>query len=98
MTLGPRPASEPRIRSLQDSDDSDDDPDELELDEDPPEARNPNLAPLPTTNITNYPQENPSYFARKKYVRNDKFSLRRLLDNSVEVPSMKSVYSRESSD
>jgi hypothetical protein len=42
--------------------------------------------------------EHPSYFVRKKYVRNDMFSLKRLLDNSVSIPSIKSVYSRDSSD
>jgi hypothetical protein len=62
------PALEPVFRTFE-YDDSDDDLDEVELDEDPPEARNPDLAPLPATNITNYAQENPSYFARKTWLR-----------------------------
>jgi hypothetical protein len=46
--------------------DSDDDLGEVKLDEGTPKARNPDLAPLAATNMTNYSQENPIYVPRKK--------------------------------
>jgi hypothetical protein len=86
------------VRAIEQSD-KDDDLDEVELDEDPSEARNQDVALLPATDITTYAQENLRYFSRKKYVRNDKFSLcRLLLDTLVAVRSIKSVYSWYASD
>jgi hypothetical protein len=53
------PASEPVVCAAAESD-SDDNLDEVELNEDPPEARNLDLAPLPATNITNYARRIPA--------------------------------------
>jgi hypothetical protein len=44
------PASEPVVFAAAESD-SDDNLDEVELNEDTPEARNPDLVPLPATNV-----------------------------------------------
>ncbi len=80
------------FRAIEQSD-SDDGLDEVEPDEDPPEARDRDLAPLLDTNVTTYSQGESQVLARKKYVRNDKFSLCRLLvDKLVAVPSIESVY------
>jgi hypothetical protein len=85
------------VRAIEQSD-KDDDLDEVELDEDPSEARNQDVALLPATDITTYAQENLRYISRKKYVRNDKFSLCRLLLDTNAVRSIKSVYSWYASD
>jgi hypothetical protein len=52
------PASEPVVYTAAESD-SDDNLDEVELNEDPSEARNLDLAPLPATNVKNYARKIP---------------------------------------
>ena len=62
--------------------------------------RNTSLPDLPLENDKNYPQENQQYFAQKsKYVRADKFKLRKMLppdgpsdDRMIDLPSIISVF------
>ena len=40
-----------------------------------------------------FPQENKQYFATKKYIRNDKYVLEKLLPEGViELPTLSSIY------
>ena len=39
-----------------------------------------------------FPQENKQYFATKKYVRNDKYDLEKLLPEEIELPTLSSIY------
>mmetsp|Transcript_3383 Transcript_3383/g.5172 ORF Transcript_3383/g.5172 Transcript_3383/m.5172 type:complete len:97 (+) Transcript_3383:484-774(+) len=48
---------------------------------------------LPMTNVANYAQENDSYFAQKKYVRNDKYTLKEMLTNCDEMPHIMTAFS-----
>ena len=56
------------------------------------ESRRNDLEPLPDGPDPTYPQENNKYFRRKKYVRLDKFSLRFMLPNELELPSIMSAF------
>jgi len=75
---------------------SDDDDDEIWVQptEDEYETRNEeDLPELPSENIANYEQENTDYFKTKRYVRNDKFSLKKIMmidddGSTIELPSL----------
>ena len=50
------------------------------------------LLDLPEKDDKKYPQENKQYFATKKYVRNDKYDLDKLLPEGMELPPLSSIY------
>jgi hypothetical protein len=49
------------------------------------------MSPLPKVDDDSYPYEDIQYFATKKYVRNDKYSLQKMIFKDVELPSLESV-------
>ena len=55
-----------------------------------------NLLPFPAENQRNFPQEDVHYFARRKYVRNDKYSLNDMLSFDMgdddELPTIRSAF------
>ena len=57
--------------------------------ETPPEQ----LPPLPSENDPNYPQENPAYFTDKVYVRTDKWELKSMLFDEIDLPDFESAFS-----
>ena len=61
-------------------------------DEDPCEKRVVSLLALPNANVPTYPQENAHYFATRKYVCKDKFTVSSMIFKDLVVPSMDSVY------
>ena len=60
-------------------------------DEDPCEKRVVSLLALPNVNVPTYPQENAHYFATRKYVRKDKFTVSSMIFKDLVV-SWGSVY------
>ena len=58
------------------------------LTEVPPEVPMVPLDPLPLTKVENYPQENGTYFATKKYTRNDKYNLESFLHKDIVSPTI----------
>jgi hypothetical protein len=64
----------------------------LERVEDPPEKCIHPLQPLPDDNVVDFPQENRAYFARKNYVRNDKYALGDFTFEGVTFPSIMDAF------
>jgi hypothetical protein len=62
--------------------------------EDSFETRPEELPPLPIHNVETFPQENRTYFRRKKYVRNDKYSLSQIANmKDIKFPSTMDAFS-----
>jgi hypothetical protein len=70
----------------------DDDNDVLEAEEDSYEVAPAILQPFPENDDKKFPQESKQYFATKKYVCNDKYSLEKLLPEGLELPTLSSIY------
>ena len=62
--------------------------------EDPPEKRDfaVVLEQIPNMDDRRYPQENTAYFRRKRYCRNDKYSLLNMINGDLELPSIASAF------
>jgi hypothetical protein len=60
--------------------------------EDSYEVAPPVLLPLPAVDDKKFPQEDKHYFKKKKYVRNDKYGLDKLLPEGMELPPLSSIY------
>ena len=77
-----------------DKDDDDEDVQERVVDEneDPCKKRVDSLAELPTMNVSTYPQANEQYFATRKYVQKDKFTVSTMLFKELVLPTMESIY------
>jgi hypothetical protein len=50
------------------------------------------LEPLPEENDPNYPQENKAYFARKRYVRLDKYELSQFIFDDAPMPTIRDSF------
>lgn len=73
--------------------DTDDDKDApFVLVEDKHEKPRNSLPPLPAENDKKYPQEDKHYFKKKKYVRNDKYTLNSMLFEGLELPELMSAF------
>lgn len=78
------PVDDPIVTALALFEDSDDEAPSTSP-EDSYEKRADPLPSLPGQNDANYPQENRTYLATKKYVRNDKYKLQDMVDK-IELP------------
>ena len=66
--------------------------DEQDVVEDSYEVAPTVLVPLPTVDNKKFAQEDKHYFKKKKYVRNDKYGLDKLLPEGMILPPLSSIY------
>jgi hypothetical protein len=74
------------------TDDKEKQEDRMEIVEDSYEVAPTVLLPLPTVDNKKFAQEDKHYFKKKKYVRNDKYGLDKLLPEGMELPPLSSIY------
>jgi hAT family C-terminal dimerisation region len=74
------------------ADDKEKQEDRMEIVEDSYEVAPTVLLPLPTVDNKKFAQEDKHYFKKKKYVRNDKYGLDKLLPEGMELPPLSSIY------
>ena len=75
-----------------DDEETEDEEDRMEIVEDSYEVAPTVLVPLPTVDNKKFAQEDKHYFKKKKYVRNDKYELDKLLPRAMKLPPLSSIY------